>query len=362
MVGLIDFGATMNSAQAGVPDYRADRLAQMQTRALGAEAAAKRQEQEELLAFIESSKELSREPTAAGYADLMARFPKHRDALAKSWEVREQAAQKADRQTFAEMWAAGRAGRWDLVAQAARQRYDAELEAGLADDNDRAFLEMVESEDPEARAAALGLIGAELSVSTGDKFADTLKTLGEESRKDELHPLEVREHRASAANEEAEAEAAPDYYRNRARKEGADAAIAETDSAWRQAEKAADLDLKKNQVTALKSLIALRGKELNKPPRGVTVAEIMAPVQQKVVDGVPLSPGELAAWTAWTGAPASVRRRAQPATTSAAPVNRPRQPAPAPRQRTPIVKEFVNQQTGARQKFQLVGGKWVPLK
>lgn len=345
----------------------AERMVQMQhtmaqTGGLEQQVREKQHALQEQQAFIRDLQRVGSNPSASEYAYLMRRYPKAHEGLKAGWDLTTKDAADGDLRTLSDIFSSGLNKRWDLAGKVARARYEADEKVGLNDPNDEEYLRIIESGTDEERKALLGILGWKIAARTGkDHMGAAIKNIGEEARQMDLHPIEVRKDAAEAQTAEAEAQNAPAYYAGRARGEVADAEIKEVDSAWRAAEKAAEVNLKREQVASLKSLISTRAKELDIKLNEVSVEDVMAPVYEKVARGDPLSAGEAAAWAAYTKAPTSQRRRSQPAVQGGGQGGRGggQRAAAPPAPRQPIVKQFRNKATGQMEPWKLVNGKWV---
>lgn len=106
-------------------------------------------------------------PTATNISALMAKYPEFADELKSSWDVKDKAVRDADFMSMSEVWSAIDNGHPELAAKSMRQRYDAEVAAGTADDDDKAILDLLESNDPGKIAQAKGMIGMHISAIGG---------------------------------------------------------------------------------------------------------------------------------------------------------------------------------------------------
>lgn len=182
-MALDDYGALLRSGAAAVPDYAAQE-AQKQMLALREQglrqqmAAAQRQiDQEE--SFQTDLAGVLTNPTAEGYARVIAKHPEFAQEAKASWDVLDKKRQQADLQSMSEVYASAANGRYDVAAALMKRRIEADKAAGQEiDPADQAIVDALESGDPTQQKAALGMVGVTLSAVTGpEKFEATLGAL-----------------------------------------------------------------------------------------------------------------------------------------------------------------------------------------
>lgn len=128
--------------------------------------------------YQRSVEDLWRDPSPQRAAEVMSRFPQHAKSFQQAWEIRDEAQRRSDLTHLGEVEAAGRNGRWDLMAKKLRDRIDADKGAGQDTSEDEMILAEIESGDPVRQRAALGFTQMALAAITGpDKFSSTLEAV-----------------------------------------------------------------------------------------------------------------------------------------------------------------------------------------
>lgn len=289
-------------------------------------------------------------PTASDYSNLMLQYPKEREAVKAAFDLRDEAARTSDLRHLSDVYGYIRSGDTQRAAAAWQKRMEADPSP---DDEDAMIGDLIRTSPHRARNA-IGVMLA--SIAGPEKFAAAFGNIADAE-------LDQDQWETKKPIAEAEAASAPDYYSNRARKEKADASIAESDAAWRAAKNSSAVSLTNAQIANLRSLIVQRGREARKSKDKVTVAEVMAPIYDKVSKGVPLSTGENVAWMAYTRAPKNVRAAARPRVAGDLPAGVAGSSAPSPSAvdpRSAGPRTAVNPKTGER--VQWNGSAWVPVR
>ena len=315
-MALIDQASVLKNAMSLVPDYADTVTTQLlqqrqiqETKQIDLENKLKESAQEDQLAYVDAATRTFANPTAASIAQLQARFPKHHDAVKAAWETKEKAVRESDISGLSNIWGAARSGSWDLAAKWARERYQAEVDAGQADDADRAVVEALESGTPEDQAMVTGLISHQILGALGpEKFATAFESFSEDKERGLLLPSKVSKAESEATTAEAEAASADEYYPARARSEIAQAEVRESNSAWADIKNANQAELTQARKSGIISVIKKRGASIGKAPGKVTPNEITDYLATKGKKSK-LTPAELDAWNYYNKTKASGEMR-----------------------------------------------------
>jgi len=195
---------------------------------------AARQSQEDEERYIAEAATVFQNPTSDAIRSFQARYPKYSEAIGKAWDGWQSDGRASDVTQISSILSNLRAGRPERAAQMARERYEADLKAGKADDQDREIIAALESNDPEQLRQVGGLLMMQLAAATDpEKVAANYQDLSQEFRQQDLHPSVVAKAESEAVKAAAEAKTAPAYYDARARREDAQADISESDARFR---------------------------------------------------------------------------------------------------------------------------------
>jgi hypothetical protein len=346
----VDFASSLQAGQNLVPNYLDQQVKQSLLAAQRSETAKDDQAISEQQQYADDVKRyFGTNPEPGGIEYMTARYPKAWESMKLLHQSQDRVAAQSDMTTLGSIWSATggalrasdpakRAKLIGLAREAARRRVESDQASGHATEEDQHVLDMLNSEDPDLWEMTYAGVGHFIAARAPDNYSAALKALGGEAREDQLQPGKVREQEAAATTKEAEADSAGEYYPAHARREQAQAStesaeaatasdyyqgrareqtyradIAATDSAWRAADNAAGVGLKQAQVTAVRAQIVKTATETGKLRNDVTVGDVMTPIWQKVAAGTALSPGEAAAFAAYSNAPASQRLTNQPA-------------------------------------------------
>lgn len=184
---LMDFGAIMNSAQAGMPDYAADQarkeLMGLQKQQLAMQVQKAQQQIAKEKSFQTDLEQVLINPTDDSLARLIMKHPDFAQEIKSAHGVLDESRRRDDLRQMGEIYSAARNGKFDLAATSLERRIEADKAAdGTADPIDEALLAALKSGDPVQQKAAMGQIGLTLSAITGpEKFASTLGALNEGS-------------------------------------------------------------------------------------------------------------------------------------------------------------------------------------
>jgi hypothetical protein len=143
---------------------------QLENQQLGIENAGKQQDQAEQQQYIADLRQhFGTNPTAAGMAYMAARYPKAAQGIKAAAQIVDQNRQQTDLTQLGSIWSVGQSALsetdpakqdtlWQRAADLARGRLRADQEAGVSDEDDARFVQMLESPNPDDRSLALGLI------------------------------------------------------------------------------------------------------------------------------------------------------------------------------------------------------------
>lgn len=173
----LDFTA-FQAGKSAVPDFALQEMqrrqmalqegqiaAQQQQAALKAQEMQRQAEQQQ--AGQKALLEALMNPSAESFARVVAVNPEMASQVKDTWGMMEGERQKADMTAMGSIYAAGKAGRYDLAANLMRERVEADAAAGQADPADQAILDALESGDPVQQRAALGQVGMGIAMIAG---------------------------------------------------------------------------------------------------------------------------------------------------------------------------------------------------
>lgn len=309
---VLNQASTLKNAMSLVPNYLdtvstqlAQRREEEETKRLAVDTKMKEAEQEDELAYVEEATRVFANPNASEIAKLQARFPKRHSAIKTAWDTKSEAVKSADISNLSNIWGATRSGKWDLAAKWARQRYEAEMQRGEADDTDRVIVDILENGTPEDRATVTGLISHQILGALGpEKFASAYESFSEGEERDTMRPFKVTKAQSDAETATAEADSADEYYTARARSEKAQADTREAESAWVDVKNASQIEVNRARKANIYSVIKKRGSALGKAPGKVTPQDVTDYLSTKGKKSK-LTPAELEAWNHFNKAKAS---------------------------------------------------------
>ena len=269
---MLDYAAIMRAGQSLVPDMRQQGLqdeemrmrqeahSMEQAKAQFALDAARQSAEDEQRYAIEATAVFGN-PTAHNIRNLQARFPKYSEAISKMWDGHRADQREADVTQLGSMYTLIRSGNFERATELARTRYEADKEAGVADEADREILRILEDGSPAERAKAGGIILFMLAGAVGpEKMGSTFENLSEEERQRDLHWAKVDRAESEATIARAEADAAPGYYDARADYQRGRATISASDARYRDSRNAADVEGRQARTAATKGREARAGQ------------------------------------------------------------------------------------------------------
>jgi hypothetical protein len=167
----------LGAANQGILNNIQFDTARAQAEALRAKTAALQQQSERDNLFRQEIDGLDpSDPTAV--SRMMARFPEYADKLKGAFDVQDAETKRNNLLYASQVYGAAVSGDTKRAAELARKRYEADLAAGQADDDDLALVTMLESGNPQQQKAALTQLGIALAAEVGpDKFAQTFGEL-----------------------------------------------------------------------------------------------------------------------------------------------------------------------------------------
>lgn len=185
MVQPIDQGAILAGGRNLVPDYAAEALRRslLGIQQQEAQTSAAREtrltttanrEQQRIAEYQAAVEAMGENPTAQGYAALMARFPEFSEGVRRSFQSQDEAQQRTDFQQMADIYHAASSGNLSLAARTYRARIDADTTAGQPPDPiEQAILAGLESADPAEQRHAVEALGYTLSAIGGaERFSE----------------------------------------------------------------------------------------------------------------------------------------------------------------------------------------------
>lgn len=182
MVQPIDYTSALRP-----PDIGASVLGGLQT---GQAFKAQQQQKVQAEQYAEDLRGYLSSPTAQGAAAMIAKYPKQREAFAKSWEIQSKEQQDSEFSAGTKVYGALQSGRPDVAAQVIDERIAALQNAG----QDTSELESIKAQVQQNPKGALGIIGLSLSSKDPDRWAK----VAEEMRAAEQAPFELTEKQAKA--------------------------------------------------------------------------------------------------------------------------------------------------------------------
>lgn len=205
------------------------------------EEARRSQEDEER--YVTEAGAVFQNPTSEAIRSFQARYPKYSEAIGRAWDGWQSDGRANDVTQISSILSNLRAGRPDRAAKLARERFEADMKAGKADEQEREIITALESNDPEQLSQVGGLLMMQLAAALDpEKVAANYQDLSQEFRQQDLHPSMVAKAESDAAKAAAEAETAPAYYGARARREGAQADISASDARFRDETNASNIE------------------------------------------------------------------------------------------------------------------------
>lgn len=186
MVMPIDQGAILRSGAALIPDLQQQLMQRqqmdMQRQSFGLQQAKFQTEQMEAQRELAEKAAYDRDMEMIGtlpaeqqpqaIASLARRFPKHSEALKRSWDMQDQALKDANFRDTSGLYFMIKNGAPDKAAAALRKRIEADRAAGQDTEDDEAIALALESGDPAEINRAMAAVTAQLQIAAGpDKFA-----------------------------------------------------------------------------------------------------------------------------------------------------------------------------------------------
>lgn len=175
LVGTPDFASQLQAYQGGEQDLAAGK----QNLALGGlklQAAQRQMQQDQ--AYQQAASAALADGSPQAIASLITRFPDRHAAVAKGWEIKDNAQKTADLRSAGEVLSALDAGKHDVAAASMQARIAAEEAAGQDTTQDKQVLAAIRSGDQAAINAARGALRYTLSAVVPEKFTDVLKATG----------------------------------------------------------------------------------------------------------------------------------------------------------------------------------------
>lgn len=251
---MLDYAAILQAGQNLVPDLQQQLMqnsrlkmekeaADLNRRRIEYALASAAKSDEDEANYLSEAATVFQNPSAQAIRAFQARYPKYAEAIGRAWEGWQSDDRAADVTQVSSILSNLRAGRPDRAAQIARERYESDLKAGAANDEDREIVLALESGDPERLREVGGVLMMQLAAATDpEKVAANYQDLSQEFRQQDLHPSAVARAESEAAKAAAEAETAPAYYDARARREGAQADISASDARFRDETNASNIE------------------------------------------------------------------------------------------------------------------------
>lgn len=178
----LDYANALLGGQAIAGDYRQQQLQQQAAQQReqqgqwmqedrAAEVQQRQQAQQQQQAYQQELETAMLSGNPQDVIRLMARFPQMREAITPLYEAMDEQQRRSDTTQIGSIYANAQAGNYDRAAAILEQRIAAD--GPNADENDRAILAGLRSQDPVQRNSAVATMGILLAATTGDDFSAT---------------------------------------------------------------------------------------------------------------------------------------------------------------------------------------------
>ncbi|ABD27429.1 hypothetical protein Saro_2994 [Novosphingobium aromaticivorans DSM 12444] len=173
----LDYAAIMRAGQSLVPDIQEQmflndqRKMQQQARELQVQQARTAQERQVAFRTAAQQAAMSADPKAIG--NLMIAFPEFADQIKPGWQALSEDARRRNLTQSGTVFMRAKNGDAKGAAALLRQRYEADLAAGHADETTKELIDAFESGDPMQVQQATATVGMILAADDPSKFADT---------------------------------------------------------------------------------------------------------------------------------------------------------------------------------------------
>lgn len=177
----VDFASVIRAGQSLVPDIRQqmmqDEDRQFQRQAQQAQLAGLQEKQQRQLAFRQAAATAMQSGKPADLRNLMIQYPEFADSIKPGWEALQKDEQRRTLTQVGSVYARASGGDAKGAAAILQRRYDADVQAGAADPEDKELIDALNSDDPALQKQATSTIGARLAAFDPDKFAETYKAI-----------------------------------------------------------------------------------------------------------------------------------------------------------------------------------------
>lgn len=235
-----------------------------------AEQAAKLKQQ-----YDADIKEHFKNPTGAGAAQLVARYPAQREAILEGWKVLSAEQQQNELRAGNEVFAALQNGRPDIAQKRLESRIVAAQNSGEDISEETRILDMIKT-DPKQASGYLGFILANLD----DKFAENFGKLGSEGRAADQAPAALREKVAGANKAEADASTAATTAKFAESKAVMDLKM--SDEQIKKWSSDTDIARQNSRIAAMNAAISRESNDLKRQELGMKVQEAIAARDDKL--------------------------------------------------------------------------------
>lgn len=177
----VDFASVIRAGQSLVPDIRAqmlqdDQLA-LQKQQQQLQIAGIQEKQQRQASFRQAAAVALQNGSPAALRDLMISYPEFADSIKPGWEALQKDERARTLTQVGSVYARASSGDAKGAAAILQKRYDADVQAGVADPEDKELIDALNSGDPALQKQATATIGARLAAYDPDKFAETYKAL-----------------------------------------------------------------------------------------------------------------------------------------------------------------------------------------
>ncbi|MEW9855930.1 D-Ala-D-Ala carboxypeptidase family metallohydrolase [Novosphingobium sp. M1R2S20] len=186
----VDFASVIRAGQSLVPDIREQmmlddqRKLQQQAQALKLQQAQQAQAREGVFRQRVSEAINSNDPRAI--SRLMIEFPEFADQIKPGWEAMRDDERRINLTQTGSAYARAQAGDYKGAAAVLQKRYQADLQAGSADETTKELIDALNSDDPMMQQQAVGTLGMLIAADNPEKFAETYRAVNPTENKTNL--------------------------------------------------------------------------------------------------------------------------------------------------------------------------------
>jgi hypothetical protein len=173
----LDYGSILAAGQGLVGDLQQQMFLgdqrKMQAQAQQLQIAAAREKQARTEAFRIAAQQAAHSADPKMLSDLMFQYPEFADQIRPKWQSLSDEARRRNLTQTGTVFMRAKSGDAKGAAALLRQRYDADLAAGQADEITKELIDALESGDPTQVQQATATVGMLLAADDPSKFAET---------------------------------------------------------------------------------------------------------------------------------------------------------------------------------------------